>query len=500
MYRTVAQIDSATNILSSWFPHLFTRVALPEASVQGRPVYALRMRAGSGTGRRGVLIVGGTHARELMNPDAIIELAIDLLLSYSNGTNIRYGGKTFTAGDVKLILEAMDIWLLPCVNPDGRHHVMTVDDMWRKNRRDNPGTPCDGVDLNRNADLVWGVAQGQTSCSPCADIYCGPSAFSEPETRNVKHILDSERIVSFVDVHSFSELVLYPWGHAPTQSTNPSQRFTGLPTGTCTASIPSTYAEYMHPRDVQRFRTVAGRIVADIAAVRGRRYTPQTSFALYPTTGTQGDYAYSRHIANPSLRKTYGFTFETGPNTGNAAESFHPTDPTLIKRDAKAAMLALLQQSVCAIELIGLRLFAGDAEAAALRTIRDDLLATTAAGREWIALFERAQFALLSAAMRDAKLLADSGEVIRVAARSAGNRKAVFGEADSRRAISLLKSLRAKVKIPALQRDLDAVGARIGQLTGRRVQQVIESLMKNKPGTGRKAPAAKKRRGTKKRA
>ncbi len=68
MYRTVAQIDSATSILSTWFPQLFTRVQLPEASVQGRPVYALRMRAGSGTGRRGVLIVGGTHARELMNP------------------------------------------------------------------------------------------------------------------------------------------------------------------------------------------------------------------------------------------------------------------------------------------------------------------------------------------------------------------------------------------------------------------------------------------------
>jgi murein tripeptide amidase MpaA len=495
MYRTVAQIDSATEILSLWFPQLFTRVQLPEASVQGRPVYALRMRAGSGTGRRGVLIVGGTHARELMNPDAIIELAIDLLLSYSNGTNIRYGGKTFTADEVKLILEAMDIWLLPCVNPDGRHHVMTVDDMWRKNRRDNPGTPCDGVDLNRNADVVWGVAQGQTSCSPCADIYCGPSAFSEPETRNVKHILDSERIVSFVDVHSYSELVLYPWGHARTQSTDPSQRFTGLPTGTCTASIPATYSEYMPPRDVQRFRTVAGRIVTDIAAVRGRSYTPQTSYDLYATTGTQSDYAYARHIANPSLYKTYGFTFETGPYVpGNSRESFHPTDPTLIKRDGKAAILALLQQSVCAIELIGIKLFEGDTEVAALRTIRDDLLATTAGGREWIALFERAQFALLSSAVRDANLLAAAGEVIRATARSVGDKDAVFGEADSKRASSLLKKLRVKVKIRALQSDLDAVGARIEQLSGRRMQQVIESLMRHKPGKGGKAVAAKKKR------
>ena len=426
-------------------------------------------------------------------PSSIILDSILLELAFAGASlnNIGYGGKTFTADEVKLILEAMDIWLLPCVNPDGRHHVMTVDDMWRKNRRDNPGTPCDGVDLNRNADFVWGVAQGQTSCSPCADTYCGPSAFSEPETRNVKHILDSERIVSFVDVHSYSELVLYPWGHARTQSTDPSQRFTGLPTGTCTASIPAAYAEYMTPRDVQRFQTVAGRIVTDIAAVRGRSYTPQTSFDLYATTGTQSDYAYSRHIANPSLYKTYGFTFETGPFVNNSSESFHPADPTLIKRDAKAAMLALMQQSVCAIEFIGIKLFEGDTEVAALRAIRDDLLATTAAGREWIALFERAQFALLSSAMRDANLLAAAGEVIRTAARSVGDKGAVFNEADSTRASALLKKLRVKVKLRALQQDLDAVGARIQQLSGKRMQQVIESLMRQKPG---KAAAAKKKR------
>ncbi len=466
---------------------------LPENSVEGRPVFALRLRVGGGAARRAVLIVGGTHARELMNPDAIIELAIDLLLSYSNGTDITYGGKTFPSDDVKLILEAMDIWLLPCVNPDGRNYVMAVDDMWRKNRRDNPGTTCEGVDLNRNADIVWGVAQCQISCSPCADIYCGPSAFSEPETRNVKHVLDSERVVSFVDVNSFSELVLFPWGHAPTQSTDPTKRFTGLTTGTCTASIPASYSEYMLPRDVQRFQTVAGRIVDDIAALRGRHYTPQTSRALYAATGSQCDYAYARHIANPSLNKTYGFTFETGPSIpNNAAESFHPADPTLIKRDAKAAMLALLQQSVCAIELIGLRLFEGGTEFAALRTVRDKLLASTAAGREWITLFERAQFAMLTSALSDAKMLATAGELVQVMARNVGDEDAVLSALDAKRASALLKKLKAKVKIRALKGDLEAIGQRIDQLSGRRMQQVVESLMRHKPGQVKKPSPLKK--------
>ena len=499
MYRTVRQIDSATNLLSLFFPNFFTRVRLPETSVEGRAVYALQIRAGGGGARRAVFIAGGTHARELMNPDAIIELAIDLVMSYSNGTDIRYGAKTFTADEVKLILEAMDIWLLPCVNPDGRNYVMTVDDMWRKNRRDNPGTSCDGVDLNRNADVVWGVAQGQTSCSPCAEVYCGPSAFSEPEGRNVKYVLDTAQVVSFVDVHSYSELILYPWGHAPTQSTDPTQRFTGLPTGTCTASIPTGYAEYMPPSDVRRFQTVAHRIVDDIAAVRGRHYTPETSLTLYPTTGTQGDYAYARHIANPGLQKTYGFTFETGPSLSDARESFHPADPTLVKRDAKAAMLALLQQSVCAIELIGIRLFGASSSFDALRTVRDNLLASTAAGREWIALFERAQFVLLSAVTRDAKLLKAAGDLLQQIAPSVGTADAMFAEADAQRASALLKKLRAKVKIPALQRDMEVVGQRINQLGGRSMQQVIESLMRHKPsqrksGTVKKAAAPAIRR------
>ena len=93
MYRTVAQLDSLTQLLASWFPAYFTRILLPEPSVQGRPVFALRLRAGTGPERRGVLLVGGTHARELMNPDAIVELAVDLFVSYVNGSDLVYGGR-----------------------------------------------------------------------------------------------------------------------------------------------------------------------------------------------------------------------------------------------------------------------------------------------------------------------------------------------------------------------------------------------------------------------
>lgn len=44
------------------------------------------------TAPRGVLLVDGTHSRELMNPDAIVGLAADLLVGYVIGSDIVYGG------------------------------------------------------------------------------------------------------------------------------------------------------------------------------------------------------------------------------------------------------------------------------------------------------------------------------------------------------------------------------------------------------------------------
>lgn len=488
MYRTVAQIDSLSSLLASWFPTYFTRFQLPEASVEGRPVFALRLRAGGGGERRGVLLVGGTHARELMNPDAVIELAVDLFVSHANGTDIVYGGKRWGASDIKLILESLDLWLVPCMNPDGRIYAMTVNAMWRKNRRDNPGTSCDGVDLNRNFDVLWGVTQGQTSCSPCSDVYAGPSAFSEPETRNIKHLLDTHRVDCFVDVHSYSELILWPWGHAPNQTVDPSKRFTTLASGTCAGIPVPGYQEYIPARDLQRFQTVGSRVRDAIAAVRGRIYTNEPSVTLYPTTGTQSDYVYGRHIANAKLRKTYGFTFETGPWTGSAQSSFQPADPTLVKRDAKSGMIALMQQCICAIELIGAQVFRADTEVNALRTVRDELLATTGAGREWIALFERVQAPLLGALMGDETLRSDAGELVKRAASLAQDDQATLTDDDVARGIQLVRSLAKNAGTAETRRDLKAVEGQLESLSGQPMQGAVERLMSEKPHARKAAP------------
>ena len=76
-----------------------------------------------------------------------------------------------------------------------------------------------------------------------------------------------------------------------------------------------------------------------------------------------------------------------------------------------------MQQCICAIELIGLRFFETDAEIkASCARMRDELLATTEAGRAWVALFERAQLPLLTTLMEDEKLSAQAAELVKSAA------------------------------------------------------------------------------------
>jgi murein tripeptide amidase MpaA len=474
--------------LAGMLPSLCTRAELANPSIQGRTMHALRLAAGGGTGRRGVLIVGGLHARELMNPDAIVELLRDLILAYIRGRGVTYGGRSWSAFDIKVMIETLDIWMIPCVNPDGRQRVMDGDGLWRKNVRDNPGTSCEGVDVNRNFDIAWGITTAVTSCDPCSSsqTYCGSAAFSEPEARNIWDFCDSHQINVFVDVHSFKELVLYPWGHAVTQTINPLQNFKTLTSGTCRPLDPPTYREYMRPSDLLRFQTVSQRIVDSIRAVRGRNYTPEPIHSVYPTgaSGTSSDWIYSRHIRDPGLHKTYAFAFETGPDTGNLTDDFHPSDPnklSLIKQDAKAAMLTLIEQSVCAIDFIGTTMSEQTPAVDSIRALRDDRLATTDAGLDWIALLERVQAPLLSEIMSDESLKKEALSLFERAARLVDKGSAKLSPRDVERAQRFLQAVAERVGSADVKRNISQVADQLARSAGQTAPQIVATLMREPP-------------------
>jgi carboxypeptidase T len=314
-YLTAAGVESALEYLANTYPPICQLIVLPEQSYEGRTIRAVKIASRADGDRPGVLFIGGVHAREIVNPDLLVSFALNLCQAYTSGTGLTFGGRSYDSSTVRMLVDTLDIFILPLVNPDGRVYVQspTGDAFWRKNRNPNPGLPCQGIDLNRNYDCLWSSGIG-TSANSCSDVFRGSNAFSEPETRNVRHLLDDyPNIMGMIDVHSFLELVLYPWGDDDNQSTDPSMNFTnpaydGM-RGTAGDSI---YREYMPQTDEDWFATTGERIKDAIAAVRGRVYRVEPSINLYPTSGTSKDYAYSRHFVDATKRKVFAYTVETG--------------------------------------------------------------------------------------------------------------------------------------------------------------------------------------------
>ena len=319
-YLTAQGVEHALVHLETTYPALCTRLLLPETSHEGRAIHAVKLAASEvveplPTRRSGVLLIAGVHARELVNPDMLVSLALRLCDAYSSGTGLSFGGRSYTARVIAQLLERLDLFLLPLVNPDGRAFVQapTGDPWWRKNRAPNPGKPCRGVDINRNYGFLHASGIG-TSADSCTDIFKGPGAFSEPETRNVRHLLDEfPQIALMTDVHSYSELILYPWGDDVDQTIDPAMNFHNPAyDGLRGNRLDVRYEEYIPRADLDRFQAVGTRVRSAIAAVRGRRYTLEQGILLYPTTGTGPDYAYSRHLVDTGKRKVDGYTIETG--------------------------------------------------------------------------------------------------------------------------------------------------------------------------------------------
>jgi hypothetical protein len=226
---------------------------------------------------------------------------------------------------------------------------MTTQPLWRKNRGPNqPGSSCadsfdtgPGVDINRNYDFLWDFethlhpgAGLVVSDQPCDSVYHGPAAASEPETRNVVSLLDQVGSIRyFIDIHSFGEWILYPWGDDQNQSATPSENFGNAAWDGQRGLFNDAYGEYIPAGDESHHVTLANALFDGIHDAHGRSYTIAQSAELngvYITTGTADDYVYSRHLADPSKPKVYGYTLEWGPERGSIAKSFHPDYPDMV--------------------------------------------------------------------------------------------------------------------------------------------------------------------------
>lgn len=224
-------------------------------SLENRPILALRIGERRGSPTK-VLFLGCHHAREWISVEVPYLLAEELLKS--SGTN-----------PVSKWLQAGEVWVAPMVNPDGHEFSRTQDRLWRKNRRRNPDGSF-GVDPNRNYGYMWGTLNVNTSSHVPSDAtYVGPRAFSEPETQAVRNLMGAQRFSGVITYHSYSQLILYPWG------------YTSEP-------IPD-------PDDRNAMDQLAKRMKRAIRRVHNQVYTPQQSSKLYPTAGDTTDWTFGEY-------------------------------------------------------------------------------------------------------------------------------------------------------------------------------------------------------------
>ncbi|NUP95849.1 MAG: carboxypeptidase regulatory-like domain-containing protein [Planctomycetaceae bacterium] len=180
--------------------NLNTSLGMP-LTAEGRALHALVISDNVATDEDepAVLVVADYHAREIVTP--VIALHAIERFTTLYGSDPRITG----------LVNSHEIWIVPVCNPDGYEHVFAVDNLWRKNRRNNGSSY--GVDLNRNHSFAWSSSCGG-STSPSSSTYRGPAASSEPEVRVIEALTARERFAKVLDYHSTGREVLYAYACA----------------------------------------------------------------------------------------------------------------------------------------------------------------------------------------------------------------------------------------------------------------------------------------------
>jgi carboxypeptidase T len=254
-FHSYAELEQDLMALADTYPDLAMVVDIGD-SLEGRNIYALKIsdNAWAEENEAAVIFLGCHHAREWISVEVPYLLGNYLFYNYSIDS------------EVKHLVDNCAIWIVPLVNPDGLEYSIHFYRYWRKNRRDN-GDGTFGVDLNRNYGYEWGYDNLGSSPDPSSDVYRGPGPFSEPEAQAVRDFINQKEFQALVSYHSFSQVILYPWGYT---------------------SWPTNQEALLYE--------IAEKMSALIEPVNGRYYEPGRSGAsLYLTNGDTTDWSFGNY-------------------------------------------------------------------------------------------------------------------------------------------------------------------------------------------------------------
>jgi g-D-glutamyl-meso-diaminopimelate peptidase len=210
--------------LKEIFP--FIKVHTIGKSVLGKNIDEIRI----GKGTKKVHINASFHANEWITTSILMMFLNDFLLSLTNGTNIR-NVKTMP------LYQAVDLSLVPLVNPDGVDLVLngppenekgkiisingggTDFTAWKANIR--------GVDLNNQFPANWEIEKERKEPkAPAPRDYPGDAPLTEPESKTMSSLAEKEKFDRIVALHTQGKE--FYWGYEglePSESRTIAEEF-----------------------------------------------------------------------------------------------------------------------------------------------------------------------------------------------------------------------------------------------------------------------------------
>ncbi|CRL08319.1 CLUMA_CG021383, isoform A [Clunio marinus] len=194
VFWTSDEMDLFCRRLAIEYPQFVEREVIAR-SFEGRDVFALKFSIG-GFGRKPLMFIdGGMHAREWVSQATLMYFIHRMVED--------------PVTRVEMLGEA-DWIIIPNLNPDGYTWSYTSSRLWRQNRHRINST-CVGVDLNRNFRYSWRAPNPNT----CGGLtFPGLTPLSEIESLALNNYMTQHRanVRLYMSVHSFGDMVLYPWG------------------------------------------------------------------------------------------------------------------------------------------------------------------------------------------------------------------------------------------------------------------------------------------------
>ncbi|MEE3328441.1 MAG: M14 family zinc carboxypeptidase [Myxococcota bacterium] len=223
-YETVEETFASAQAMASSRPDLAEWTDIgnsweKESGLGGYDIMALKLTQSSiSADKPKLLVTCALHAREYTTAALCLDFAEYLVEGYE------------TDPDATWLLDHHEIHFVLQANPDGRKKAESGL-FWRKNTNQaycGVSSNFRGADLNRNFPFEWACCGG-SSGNACANDYRGATPSSEPE---VSALVDYARSIFVdqrgadpsdpapldatgiaIDVHSYGELWLWPWGY-----------------------------------------------------------------------------------------------------------------------------------------------------------------------------------------------------------------------------------------------------------------------------------------------